>query len=38
MSGKTWQLQDAQNRFSNLVNSAQKKGLQIVANMVRKLL
>ncbi len=30
MSGNTWQLQDAKNKFSNLVNSAQKNGPQIV--------
>lgn len=30
MTGKTWQLQDAKNKFSNLVNSAQKDGPQIV--------
>ena len=30
MSGNTWQLQDAKNKFSNLVNNAQKNGPQIV--------
>ena len=30
MSRNTWQLQDAKNKFSNLVNSAQKNGPQIV--------
>lgn len=27
---RTWKLQDAKNRFSNLVNGAQKEGPQIV--------
>ncbi|HDH05829.1 MAG TPA: type II toxin-antitoxin system Phd/YefM family antitoxin [Nitrospirae bacterium] len=27
---KTWKLQDAKNRFSNLVNEAQKEGPQVV--------
>ena len=30
MLENTWQLQDAKNKFSNLVNKAQKNGPQIV--------
>lgn len=36
MSEGTWQLQDAKNKFSNLVNQAQKNGPQIVTKHGKK--
>ena len=36
MHGNTWQLQDAKNKFSNLVKSAQKDGPQIVTKHGKK--
>ncbi len=36
MTGNIWQLQDAKNKFSNLVNKAQKNGPQIVTKHGRK--
>ena len=36
MSGNTWKLQDAKNKFSNFVKSAQKDGPQIVTKHGKK--
>lgn len=36
MSGDTWQLQDAKNKFSHLVNKAKKNGPQLVTKHGKK--
>ena len=36
MTGNIWQLQDAKNKFSNLVNSARENGPQIVTKHGRE--
>jgi len=36
MIGNSWQLQDAKNKFSNLVDKAQNKGPQVVTKHGKK--